>query len=206
MNAFSEGVLDSHNGPIRYRESGSGPAIVMFPSDGHTGADDLATALAGDYHVLEIDISNTQRIGMAEFAINLTAALATLGVTSYSVVGISQGVSFALAQALHAAEATTRLVLVSPPLASVQDPRLSTKLNTIGVPTLILVGTRDRTGSREAGRLCRAQIPVCHLLLVYEAGPAIMTDRHEACLSPMREFLQQGEGFIVAHESQLIRP
>lgn len=70
----------------------------------------------------------------------------------------------------------------------------------------VRIGSRDRSGSREAGRLCRAQIPECYLLLVYEAGQAIAADRREACLSPIREFLTQGEGFIVSHDSQLIRP
>jgi len=71
---------------------------------------------------------------------------------------------------------------------------------------LVLVGTRDRSGSREAGHICREQIPACHLLLVYDAGHAIAAERREACLSPIGEFLEQGEGFIVFHESQMIRP
>jgi pimeloyl-ACP methyl ester carboxylesterase len=91
-------------------------------------------------------------------------------------------------------------------LAAVQQPELSAKLCEIKAPTLVLVGTRDRSGSREAGRLCREQIPACYLVLVYDAGHAIAADRHDACLSPISDFLEQGEGFIVSHESQMIRP
>ena len=74
----------------------------------------------------------------------------------------------------------------------------------IATPTLVLVGTRDRSGSRDAGHVCRERIPACHLVLVYEAGQALLADRREACLTPINEFLEQGEGFIVFHESHLV--
>ena len=206
MSVFTEGVLHCPSGPLRYAQSGKGPAVVMFSSAGGTLVDDVATALAADYRLLVLDVSNASSTGLQQFATNVVSALAKLGVTSFNAIGASQGVTFAFAHAVYTPTAVNRLILVSPPLASIQDPGLSNKLPDITVPTLILVGTRDRTGSREAGRLCRAHIPASHLLLVYEAGAAIMTDRREACLSPIREFLAQGEGFIVTHESQLIRP
>ena len=71
---------------------------------------------------------------------------------------------------------------------------------------MVLVGTRDRSGSREAGQIFRAQVPACHLLLVYDAGHAIAAERRAACLASISEFLEQGEGFIVFHDSQMIRP
>ena len=206
MSEFIEGVLNCSSGPIRYTEFGKGTTVVVFRAGESTLVDDMATALAADHRVLALSVSDVDRGSTQEFANSLASALARLQITSLSVVGISQTVPFALAQAVYTAEAVTGLVLVSPPLASVQEFGLSDKLAQVKTPTLVLVGTRDRSGAREAGRLCRAQIPACHLVLVYEAGPNIMTDRREACLSPMREFLVQGEGFIVTHESQLIRP
>jgi len=206
MSEVTEGVLNCSGGPIRYAEFGKGTTVVVFHADGGTLVDDMATALAADHRVLVLDVSSLRGTVPQDFATSLIFALAKLGVTSFSLIGASQAVPFALAQALYTAEAVTGLVLVSPPLASVQQFGPSDNLAQVKTPTLVMVGTRDRSGAREAGRLCRAQIPACHLLLVYEAGPNIMADRREACLSPMREFLVQGEGFIVTHESQLIRP
>ncbi len=111
-----------------------------------------------------------------------------------------------MAQAVYTPEQVQRLVFLSPALASVQHPELGARLREVKAPTLVLVGTRDRSGAREAGHICRAQIPACHLLLVYDAGHAIAADRREACLAPIGEFLEQGEGFIVFHDSQMIRP
>jgi pimeloyl-ACP methyl ester carboxylesterase len=88
----------------------------------------------------------------------------------------------------------------------VENPELGVRLRDVKAPTLVLVGTRDRSGSRDAGHTLREQIPACHLLLVYDAGRAIAAERREACLSPINEFLEQGEGFIVSHDSQMIRP
>jgi pimeloyl-ACP methyl ester carboxylesterase len=131
---------------------------------------------------------------------HVSQALARLGVKSFSVIGISQSAAFALAQAVYTPAQVHRLVLLSPPLAAVQHPELESKLSEVKAPALILVGTRDRSGSREAGRLCRERIPTCHLLLVYEAGHAIAADRREACLASIGEFRARGEGFIVSHE------
>jgi pimeloyl-ACP methyl ester carboxylesterase len=141
-----------------------------------------------------------------DFAGHLAQALARHGVMSFSVIGISSGATLALLQAAGTPDIVQRLVLVSPPLASVQQPQLESKLGDVRAPTLVLVGTRDRSGSREAGHTCRSEIPTCHLLLVYDAGQVIAADRQEACPSSIREFLDLGEGFIVSHESQLIRP
>ena len=202
---IKEGALQCCNKSIQCIESGAGTTVVIF-SDATATSEAVATELAEHHHVLALDASSVSKAEWQEFATSLPLALAKIGVEAFSLVGVAQGVTSALVQAIYAPSQINGLILVSPPLASVQDPELNAKLKEITVPTLVLVGTRDRSGTREAGRLCRVQIPVCHLLLVYEAGQAIATDRPEACLSPIREFLTQGEGFIVTHESQLIRP
>jgi pimeloyl-ACP methyl ester carboxylesterase len=179
---------------------------VVFPAgDGELFAE-VAAELAARHRVI---VLNTPASGVEktqDFAENLSRSLAWLGVASFSVIGVSRGAAPALAQAIYAPEQVQRLVLLSPPLASVQDPELGARLREVKAPTLVLVGTRDRSGSREAGHIFREKLPSCHLLLVYDAGHAIAADRREACLSPIGEFLEQGEGFIVFHESQLIRP
>ena len=206
MSEFKQGILSYGGVDCRYAEAGQGTNVVVFPDGGVTPIDDIAMALAAHHRVLVLDTIAVTRGEERTFATNLTVALAKVGVGAFSVLGVAQGVTPALALAVFTPEQTQGLITVSPPLASVRSPELSTRLAEIKAPTLVLVGTRDRSGSREAGRICRAQIPACYLLLVYEAGHAIATDRPEACLSPVREFLTQGEGFIVTHESQLIRP
>jgi pimeloyl-ACP methyl ester carboxylesterase len=206
MSEFKQGILSYGDVVCRYAEAGRGTNVVIFPDGGVTPIDDIAMALAADHRVLVLDTIAVTRGEERTFASNLAFALANIGVGAFSVLGVAQGVTPALAQAIYTPEQIQGLILASPPLASVQSAELSTSWAEIKAPTLVLVGTRDRSGSREAGRLCRAQIPACYLLLVYEAGHAIATDRREACLSPIREFLTQGEGFIVSHDSQLIRP
>ena len=206
MNTFTEGVLHGNGDPLRYVEAGTGAVVVILRADGGALRDDLATTLAMTHRVVVVDMSDHRGGTLQQRATNLVSALASIGVTSFSVIGDSQAVSATLAQAVYTEEAVTHVIILSPPLAALQEVGLSDKLALIKAPTLVLVGTRDRSGAREAGRLCRAQIPVCHLLLVYEAGSNLLADRHEACVASMREFLEQGEGFIVTHESQLIRP
>jgi len=206
MSGFKEGVLEYNGLTIRYAESGAGQPVVVFPAGEGALLDDVAAALALQHRVIVLDASTSGVGKVQDFAKNLAQALARLGVASFSVIGVSQGATPALAQTIYTPEQVQRLVLLSPPLALVQHPELGARLREVKAPTLVLVGTRDRSGSREAGHRCREQIPSCHLLLVYDAGQVIATDRREACLSPIGEFLEQGEGFIVSHESQMIRP
>jgi len=206
MNDFQEGILDCNGVSIRYVESGTGEAVVIFSASDGALFEEVAAGLATRYRVIVLGVP-VSGVGKRQACVeHVSQALARLGVKSFSVIGISQSATFALAQAVYTPAQVHRLVLLSPPLAVVQHPELKSKLSEVKAPTLVLVGTRDRSGSREAGRLCRERIPTCHLLLVYEAGHAIAADRREACLSPIGEFLEQGEGFIVSHESQMIRP
>jgi pimeloyl-ACP methyl ester carboxylesterase len=206
MSDFQEGILDCNGVSIRYVESGAGETVVIFSASDEAWSDEVAVGLAVRYRDMVLDVPASGVGKLQDFAVHVSQALARLGVKSFSVIGISQSAAFALAQAVHTPAQVRRLVLLSPPLAAVQHPELGAKLREVKAPTLVLVGTRDRSGSREAGRLCRESISTCHLLLVYEAGHAIAVDRREACLSPIGEFLEQGEGFIVSHDSQLIRP
>ena len=206
MSGFKEGVLECNGLTIRYAESGEGQPVVVFPAGEGTLFDDVAAELARQHRVIVLDAPASGVGKIQDFAETLGQALARLGVASFSVIGVAQGATLALGQAVYTLGQVHRLVLLSPPLAAVQHLELGVRLREVKAPTLVLVGTRDRSGSREAGHRCREQIPACHLLLVYDAGQVIAADRREACLSPIGEFLEQGEGFIVFHESQMIRP
>lgn len=206
MSNFTERVLECDGRSIRYAEAGKGETVVVFPASEGVLGDEIAAALAAQYRVIVLDVPTSDMMKSPESAQSLAQALVRIGVDSFSILGVSRGVMPALAQAVAAPERVQRLILVSPPLAVRQQPELSRKLREVKAPTLVLVGTRDRSGSREAGHLCREQIPTCYLVLVYDAGHEIAADRRDACLSPINDFLAQGEGFIVSHESQMIRP
>ncbi|MBI3246797.1 MAG: hypothetical protein HYZ50_09840 [Deltaproteobacteria bacterium] len=206
MSDFKAGVLDWNGRSLRYAEAGAGPAVVIFSTGEGELFDDVAAALAIQRHVIVFDVSDLDAVPTQDCAAHLAQALTRLGVASFSVLGVSRGTTPALAQAIHTPTQVQRLVLISPSLASVQHPELGERLSEIKAPTLVLVGTRDRSGARVAGQTCRERIPASHLLLVYEAGHAIVADRREACLAPINEFLDRGEGFIVFQDSQMIRP
>ena len=206
MSDVREGILECNGLPIRYVESGESHPVIIFPAGEGALFDEVAAELATHHRVIVLDVPVSGVEKTQDFAANLSHSLAGLSVASFSVIGVSRGATPALAQAVYTPEQVHRLVLLSPPLASVQNPELGARLGAVKAPTLVLVGTRDRSGSREAGHIFRAQIPACHLLLVYDAGHAIAAERRAACLAPISEFLEQGEGFIVFHDSQLIRP
>ena len=206
MSNFKEGILECNGLSLRYAESGQGQPVVVFSAGEGVLSDDVAAELATQHRVIVFDVAASGLGKNQDFAGQLAQALAQLGVASFSVIGVARGITPALAQAVYTPGQVHRLVLLSPPLAAVQNPEVGARLAEIKAPTLVLVGTRDRSGSREAGRMLRERVPTCHLLLVYEAGPAIAADRREACCAPIGEFLEQGEGFIVSHDSQLIRP
>jgi pimeloyl-ACP methyl ester carboxylesterase len=206
MSSVREGILECNGLTIRYVESGDGRPVIVFPAGDGALFDDIAAELALCYRVIVLDSPVSGLEKSQDFAEHLVQALAGLGVASFSVIGVSRGAAPALAQAVYTPAQVQRLILISPPLAAVESPELGVRLRDVKAPTLVLVGTRDRSGSRDAGHTLREQIPACHLLLVYDAGRAIAAERREACLSPINEFLEQGEGFIVSHDSQMIRP
>jgi len=146
MSEFKEGVLRYGGVDCRYAEAGQGTNVVIFPDGGVTPIDDIAMALAAHHRVLVLDTTAVTRGEQRTFATNLTFALANVGVEAFSVLGVAQGVTPALAQAIYTPEQIRGLILVSPPLASVQSAELSPRLVEIKAPTLVLVGTRDRSG------------------------------------------------------------
>jgi pimeloyl-ACP methyl ester carboxylesterase len=152
-----------------------------------------------------LDLSNHEAEAADRLAEELSRALVKLGIDRYSVIGISSGAAHALAQAIAAPEAIEKLILLSPIAPSVHSIATAS-LGQIKAATLVLVGTRDASGAAEAGRLCQEKIRACHLSFIYGATHAIAQDRFEACVDTIREFLEQGEQFIISRESQVIRP
>jgi pimeloyl-ACP methyl ester carboxylesterase len=198
------GTLEADGLRVHYLEAGSGEPLIVFPDRDGELFDSLLDKLAGRNRVIAFDLSAGGTITPRDVAAKLSQGLPRLGVDRYAVMGVAHGASLALAQAIAAPEQIDKLILLSPRFA--QSAEAVANLAQVKAPTLALVGTRDASGSVEAGRLCREKIRVCHLSFVYDAGHAVAADRLEACVDSIADFLDQGEQFIIFRESQMIRP
>lgn len=87
-----------------------------------------------------------------------------------------------------------------------RDPALEALLPAIATPTLVLFGTLDRVIPSQMGRHYKAAMPNCNLVLVYDAGHAIGTDRPEAFCEVVGDFLERHEAFIISRSETLINP
>jgi pimeloyl-ACP methyl ester carboxylesterase len=189
---------------LQVRESGSGrPLVVLTAGDGAL-IDPLLKGLAEDNHVFVVDVAGAGAMTAHDLAGKVSQGLVRLGLDRFSMIGISRGAPLALAQASFTPRQIDKLILVSPPPLSGRDEELRAGLPKVDAPTLVLVGTRDRSGSLDTARLLKEKLRACHLLLIYDADEKIAVDRQDVCLAPIGEFLDRGLEFVVCHESQII--
>jgi len=87
-----------------------------------------------------------------------------------------------------------------------RDPDLERRMNDIAVPTLVLFGTLDRVIPPRMGRFYKELIPNCSLVLVYDAGHAIGTDRPEAFADVVGDFIERHEAFVISRAETVIHP
>ena len=87
-----------------------------------------------------------------------------------------------------------------------RDPDLEQRLTGLTVPTLVLFGTVDRVIPPEMGRFYKELIPNCHLVLVYDAGHSIGTDRPEAFTEVVADFIERREAFVISRAETVIHP
>ncbi len=87
-----------------------------------------------------------------------------------------------------------------------RDPDLERRMGDIAVPTLVLFGTLDRVIPPEMGRHYKELIPTCNLVLVYDAGHAIGTDRPEAFADVVGDFIERREAFVISRTETVIHP
>jgi pimeloyl-ACP methyl ester carboxylesterase len=132
------------------------------------------------------------------------------------LVSSSTDTPLALWQALHAAERIEALVLISPPAllpegqiaasGSIHDVELERRLAEVQVATLVLLGTNDKSIPPETGRTYVERLPDCYYLLVYDAGPAMETERPEALFEAVCDFIERRGTFIVERNNTAINP
>jgi pimeloyl-ACP methyl ester carboxylesterase len=87
-----------------------------------------------------------------------------------------------------------------------RDSELEALMSGLATPTLVLFGTLDRVTPPELGRHYKTLLPNCNLVLVYDAGHAIGTDRPEAFVEVVSDFLERREAFIISRNETLINP
>jgi pimeloyl-ACP methyl ester carboxylesterase len=196
------GTIEVNGVGLEVREAGSGRPLIVISAGDQAQIVPLVNGLAENNRVLAIDVSAAERAP----ASNVLNGLSRFGIERFSVIGISQGVPLALAIAIAAPDQIDKLIMMSPPPWSEIDDQLRAGLAAVGAPTLILVGTSDRSGSADSARKLRETIGASQLLLVYDAGALIAADRPDACASPIGEFLDHGVEFVVCHDSQKLRP
>ena len=92
--------------------------------------------------------------------------------------------------------------LLGPP----RDPAFEARLAELNMPVLVLYGTNDPVTPPAGGKLFRAALPNCHLVMVYDAAHAIDGDRPEAAAALIDDFLNRHEQFLVKNTSNLIHP
>lgn len=87
-----------------------------------------------------------------------------------------------------------------------RDAELEALLPELVTPTLVLFGTLDKVIPSQMGRHYKTLLPNCNLVLVYDAGHAIGTDRPEAFTEVVADFLERHEAFIISRNETLINP
>lgn len=197
--AFREVQVDGL--AIRYREAGQGPPLLhLQPGD----APDLTTAhelLARRFRVL-VAATPTTPGPAAALPASLTGLVEGMGLEAFNLMGTGAMSAGALSLALQAPARVDALVLETP---EALDAGLERRLVELAMPVLVLVGTRDDAATAVA-RTCRARLPNSHLVLVYDAGPAIASDRPAAFAEVVMDFLERRDAFVISAARTVISP
>jgi pimeloyl-ACP methyl ester carboxylesterase len=87
-----------------------------------------------------------------------------------------------------------------------RDRVLEERLRGLGMPTLVLFGTRDEVIPATMGRVYKELIPNAHLVFVYDAGHALMIERPEAFAEVVADFLERTDAFIINRTKSVVYP
>jgi pimeloyl-ACP methyl ester carboxylesterase len=87
-----------------------------------------------------------------------------------------------------------------------RDPDLEARLSSLAIPTLVLFGTLDQVIPPSMGHFYKELMPNCNLVFVYDAGHAISTDRPEAFVEVVADFIERREAFVISRTETVIHP
>jgi pimeloyl-ACP methyl ester carboxylesterase len=203
---FSEGHVEADGFRMRYMEGGQGAPLVHLQGAGEPRLTPAHDLLARHFRVIALEVPAPADACGAHSMPVLASAMAraawSLGLESFNLLGTSLGGAIALWMALHVPASILALVLEGPD----RDADVDSRLPGLPTPTLVLLGTRDDTTAQEMGRACKERIPNCHLVYVYDAGPAIGRDRPEAFAEVVTDFLERHEAFVISRTETVIHP
>ncbi len=119
--AFSDNAIEADGFRIRYREAGSGKALICMHGGGGLRLSRAHDMLARDRRVIAFEVPgfgnspvNDRSRNMDELAATMNAAIAALGIERYDVMGTSFGGKLALSMALDRREPVDAVILISP--------------------------------------------------------------------------------------------
>jgi pimeloyl-ACP methyl ester carboxylesterase len=110
------------------------------------------------------------------------------------------------APAVDAALVERRLALVRRLRGPGRDQALEERLRGLGMPVLVLFGTRDAVVSPDMGRIYRELIPGAHVVFVYDSGHAIAAERPVAFGEVTADFLERNDAFVISRTKSMIFP
>lgn len=200
--AFVESMIDANGVGVRCRAAGAGEALVVLRDPEELAPSGALGLLAARRRVVTLEIPR----GDAGTA---AAAIAALGCGRNALWGHGAAAGLALSAAMAQPEAVDSIVLVAPTALDDiggRDDTFAPRLKDLAVPALALFGTEDRIAPCETAHRYRTAMPNCSVVMVYDAGHAIDTDRPEAVAAVVEDFLARHEGFLVRRTSGLIHP
>ncbi len=198
---------------VPYRESGSGPPVVIL-DPGRLGMAELQDALSPAHRVVRLQpsaIPPAASLTDSELGVLLSQASDSIIGAPYTLLAASAAAGIALHQAQEAPDNITALVMLSPRLPlphpesddTYDDFRL---LNETACAALVVIGSKDASIPSHAAQTYRTQMLNCHVAIVYDAGHNIMADRPAALTDVVADFIERGETFVVGRQSGIIHP
>ena len=123
-----------------------------------------------------------------------------------NMVGWSQRLMAHIRQQPNLAELPFGWELAPMFLPKESDAELEAWLHEVACPTLVAFGSKDRMITRDTASTYRANIPNCHISLVYDAGHLVAPERPEALANAVIDFVENRETFVVSRQRSVINP
>lgn len=180
---------------LPYYEAGSGEAIVAIVGDGSRPT--RAHALLAERRRVIVFAMKADAGTPDEAARRIAAEMVALGIEHFDLMGEGAGAATAMWLALAPEAEVSSIVLAAPDGLTDEAFRENKR------PVLVLSGTK---GGSDAGERYRTLLPDCHFMLVYDAGPAIGTERPEALAFITLEFFERCDLFLVSRERGMVFP
>ncbi len=202
---FAERRIDAEGATIRCLEAGQGSTVVVL-RDGAAVPTALERLLAGKFHVIVLEAPQQPARACRDEARILAQAVRGLGVERYALVGSRSAASQALWQTIDDTGRVEALVLISPTTLLAGDAELEARLGDVAAPTLVLVGTDDKSLPAVTGRMYVERIGECYHMLVYDAGPDPANERPAALFEAVADFVERRGAFVVERRESAINP